>query len=99
MKWNKMSEIKPKDGDQIMIYRRGEYEIGDVDMFSEQPRWYDNAEDAARFTPEEIAKFRRLDDEQIGRIKAFGYSYYFNDKDLYWMALPNPPYDIACGAV
>lgn len=98
MKWNRISEILPAHGQKIIVYCDGNYEIGEAEIYKEQPRWYEHSTDY-RLTPEEIANLRRIDNEQIGRLRFFGHRYYFNNKNLYWMPVPDAPTsDDICGA-
>lgn len=88
MKWNKVTDVLPPEGRDLLVWTGTYMFVSDAFYFTDEHR--ENA-------PEDVTAYMA---KSKGHFQEFGHKSYFDDRKVYWAELPKPPPDdIICGAV
>lgn len=88
--WYRITVKQPKHDRQVLVWTGHHMFVARAVVYDTNKKaWYDDPE--ITITPEEKAKYRKIDKELTGSFNDMGEHFYFNNPKIFWMELPKPP--------
>jgi hypothetical protein len=87
MKWNKVTEVLPPDGTDVLVWTGTRFIVSYAEYYGIEELSKNMV--GQRHAEEIIASAKKAQ----GKFREFGGSYYFDDPKVYWAELPTKPED------